>query len=206
MLRQLSLAAILLATAAPLAHAQDANDYDGDRYERPADREDGPPPRPEMRERKDDDRGDENRMRDVRHGDRWARSDADERPDPRKDDRDRDRGDRPGPRGPHGPEGRRGPPPPPPKAGFEIRLGEGRAIRVDCGDEMIADCVDASQPILDAVAKMVGPAGLAGEGDRVPPPPRSLVDGATPPAPAAGADAPTPPPAAGGTTPPAPAN
>jgi len=190
MLKHLSLAAILLASAAPMAaHAQDSGDYDTDRYERPADREDGPPPRPERRAERDDD----SRMRDMRHGDRWARNSDEDRDGPRRPDMDR--GDRPGPRGPHGPEGRRGPPPPP-KAGFEIRLGEGRAIRVDCGDERIADCVDAAQPVLDAMARLPG----MESGDRVPPPPRSLVDGDTPPPPPAGEA--TPP--AGGTTPPTP--
>ena len=66
--------------------------------------------------------------------------------------RDRARGDgrhemrRYGPRdrGPHGPRAQ--------MKGFDLRLGEGVRLRVSCGDETIAECVDAAGPLLDAIA------------------------------------------------------
>ncbi|MBB3935775.1 hypothetical protein [Aureimonas phyllosphaerae] len=210
MLKPLTLVAVLMATTAPLAHAQEMDDY-GDRLER-VDR--------------GDDRGDLP-MRDVRRGDRWAMDredraddrgpgdrdrDEDRDRDRKKDDdkdkgRDRDRAemrdreDR-GPRdrddrgsrmrGPDGPEGRRGPPPPPPpRAGFEISLGGGQTIRVDCGDEPFASCIEAAKPIIDSARDMArgGPAAGGPEAPvtQVPPPPADLVTppaGETPPPPA----------------------
>ncbi|WP_061931682.1 hypothetical protein [Aureimonas sp. AU22] len=216
MLKPLTLVAIMMATTAPMAHAQDSDD-NGDRYES-VDRGDerGDPP-----------------MRDMRRGDRWA-MDREERADDRgpadrdddrdrgKDedrkmdrdraemrDRDRDRGPRwdrddRGPRlhGRGGPDWRRGPPPPPPRAGFEINLGEGKTVRVECGDEAFARCIDAAKPVLDSARDMVREGPVAANGadrpvTRVPPPPADLV---TPPD--GGPDAPPP----AGDTPPAPAN
>ncbi|WP_182085501.1 hypothetical protein [Aureimonas sp. ME7] len=191
MLRPLTLAAVLLAAAAPMAHAQDSyDDNGGDRYERQAETDganDDRPPPPE---------------RDVRRGDRWAQERYDDRgprdearADERKPDRDRearrddDRGPRPGGWRRGGPGLHRGPPPPPPpRAGFEIRLGPGQSIRVDCGDEDIAQCVDAAKPIIDAARDLA-----RGEpGRQVPPPPADLVKPADAPPPPAG-DAPPPP-------------
>ncbi|WP_279482106.1 hypothetical protein [Aureimonas sp. SK2] len=221
MLKPLTLVAVLMATTAPMAHAQDSDDY-GDRLERVE---------------RGDDRGDPP-MRDVRRGDRWAMDrydrdedrgsrdwdrDRDDDRDRKDDDRDRkkdedrerdkdrdraemrdrddrgprDRDDDRGPRrgGPEGREGRRGPPPPPPpRAGFEINLGPGQTIRVDCGDEAFARCIEAAKPIIDAARDMRpgGPAAAGGpeaQVRQVPPPPADLV------APPAG-DAPPPPPQA----------
>ena len=175
MFRKLTLVAALLATSAPLAHAQDGPRDREDRYEQ-SDRDDSD--RPPMRERAD--RDDDDRSRDVRHGDRWARSDYD---DDDREDRDDDRKDRKPPRearGPHhGPGGHRGPPPP--RTGFMIEMGPGQSLHVQCGDESLSDCVEAAQPILDRFAQSGSVAG-----DRIPPPPEALVnEGApTPPAPA----------------------
>jgi hypothetical protein len=195
MLKPLTLTAVLLAAVAPMAHAQEDGPDRGDRYERADD--DMPP----YRERAD--RRDEDRSRDMRHGDRWARmSDEDgdrdeardrdrDRPRPERDKHDRDRGPRAERRGP---DGHRGPmPPPPPRAGFEIDMGPGQTLRVTCGEESLSDCMEAAKPILDAFAEKAGNAA-----SRVPPPPASLVNGDTPPTPPAGG------PATGGATPPTP--
>ena len=201
MLKPLTLAAVLLAAAAPMAHAQEDGPDRGDRYERDMRSDDDMPPYRQ--------RADEDRSRDMRHGDRWARMnyedddrdgdrdkdrDREERKDKdRKRDRDHDR-DR-GPKGERrGPDGHRGPPPPPaPRAGFEIDMGPGQTLRVTCGDESLADCMEAAKPILDAFAQKAGDAGA-----RVPPPPQNLVNGDAPPPPAATS------PATGGATPPPP--
>jgi len=164
MLKHLTLAALLASAVLPVAaHAQE--DDDGPRVERRDRDEDRDRDRDRDRdEMRDGDREPEARdRRDMRHGDRWARSD-----------------ERPGPRA-RGPEGRRGPPPPPPMAGFTIDMGPGRTVEVRCGDEAIAECVEAAQPILDAL-NTAGPSAA-----QVPPPPASLVEpapGGTPPAPA----------------------
>ena len=221
MLKPLTLAAVLLAAASPLAHAQeDGPDREdrGGRYERDArPDEDMPPYR---------DRSDVDRSRDVRHGDRWARGNDDEDEagdgerggemrdlyrDRDRDDRDdkdrkykdkdkdrakRDRDREKGPRGErHGKEGRHGPPPP--RAGFEIHMGPGQTLRVTCGDEDLADCIAAAKPVLDAFTQKASDAGT-----RVPPPPPSLVNGDTPPPPPPAGDRPAP---AGATPPPPPA-
>ncbi|WP_062112060.1 hypothetical protein [Aureimonas sp. AU40] len=202
MLKPLTLAAVLLAAVAPMAHAQEDGPDRGDRYERDARPDDDMPP---YRERAD--RAGEDSSRDMRHGDRWARMsdedgdrdadrdrdrhERDKREKREKRDRDRDEGPRAERRGPDGHRG----PPPPPRAGFEINMGPGQTLRVTCGDESLSDCMEAAKPILDAFADKAGAAA-----SRVPPPPSNLVNGdtPTPPAPPAGG------PAAGGTTPPTP--
>jgi hypothetical protein len=200
MLKHLTLAALLATSVVPLAHAQERDDEDSYRMERPdRDRDrDRDKDRDRDRDRdRDEDRADrrddrpEPSPRDMRYGDRWARADE---PGPRPGG-PRDMMDM-GPRGmgPRGDGPRRGPPPAPPMpmAGFSIDLGEGRSLDVRCGDEPIADCIEAAQPIISA---------MRGEtaGTEVPPPPRSLVtppeSGATPPPPPTGDAAPTPPPA-----------
>lgn len=52
-----------------------------------------------------------------------------------------------------------GPPPPPPRpndnAGFDVRLGRGAGLRVDCGKDPIKACVDAAMPLIDKAAAMM---------------------------------------------------
>ena len=223
MLKPLTLAAVLLAAASPLAHAQeDGLDREdrGGRYERDSRPDDDLPPYR--------DRSDVDRSRDMRHGDRWAgtndsedeagdrdgdremrdlyrdRDDKDrdhkgkdKDKDREKRDRDRDRDRDKGPRGERGgPDGRHGPPMPA-RAGFEINMGPGQTLRVTCGDEDLADCMAAAKPVLDAFSRKVEDAGT-----RVPPPPPSLVNGDAPPPPPPTGDRPAP---EGATPPPPPA-
>lgn len=37
--------------------------------------------------------------------------------------------------------------------GFDLRLGHGRGLRVQCGDEPLKNCVQAVQPLIRALAK-----------------------------------------------------
>ncbi len=41
-----------------------------------------------------------------------------------------------------------GPPPPPPK-GFELNYGRGVSLKVNCGDEAMALCLEALGPVLE---------------------------------------------------------
>lgn len=55
-------------------------------------------------------------------------------------------------------------PPPPPhggpahhepipaKTGFEVRMGDDTGLKVDCGDQRLAECITAAQPLIDRVA------------------------------------------------------
>ncbi|RFC64191.1 hypothetical protein DYI37_07525 [Fulvimarina endophytica] len=54
-------------------------------------------------------------------------------------------------------------PPPPPRAGFDIRMGKDMGMRVDCGDQPMAECVEPLRPYIDRVLEMEPAA---------PPPPR----------------------------------
>lgn len=44
---------------------------------------------------------------------------------------------------------------------FELRMGEGRSLRVRCGDEPIQACIDAATPLIDRLSGMTP---LPGEG------------------------------------------
>jgi hypothetical protein len=48
--------------------------------------------------------------------------------------------------------------------GFELRMGEGRRLRVSCGDEAIQACVDAVRPLIDSLSGMAPPPGEAPRG------------------------------------------
>ena len=48
---------------------------------------------------------------------------------------------------------RAGPPPPSGKS-FDLRLGTNRGLRVDCGDETLADCVEAANPLLERLENL----------------------------------------------------
>ncbi len=60
--------------------------------------------------------------------------------------------------------GRAGPPPPP--VGYDFRMGKGLGLRVTCGNEPIAKCVEATKPLIDKLGAMM-PSGP----DAPPPPP-----------------------------------
>lgn len=77
------------------------------------------------------------------------------------------RGDMPPPppgKGPR-PSDHRGPPPPPPIKGVEIRMGRDTGIRINCGDEPMADCLAAAKPLTDKIPNLVAPPATAMTGD-----------------------------------------
>lgn len=222
MLKPLTLAAVLLAATAPLAYAQEDGPDRGDRYERSARSDDDMPPYRE--------RADEDRSRDMRHGDRWARMnyEDDDRDDDRDRDRDRDREerkdrdhedrkdkdkdrdkdkdkkrdrDRDREDGPRAE--RRGPDGhrgPPPPP------RAGFEINMGPGQTLRVTCGDESLSDCMEAAKPILDAFAAKAGDaetRVPPPPPSLVTGDTPPPPPPAGATPAP---DGATPPPPPAN
>lgn len=188
MLKPFTLALALATAMVPLAHAQGQDDES--RTEQ-SDRSYNDDASSAGDQDADQDRQDDWRPspseRDMRHGDRWMRDDRGGRAERHHRDRLRPRemADRRGPMGPrHGP-------PPPPHAGFRIEMGRHMAVEIACGDENIADCVDAAKPILDAMKDMHPPRRPDGSrgagpdaGRPVPPPPADLVEpsGNTPPA------------------------
>jgi hypothetical protein len=44
------------------------------------------------------------------------------------------------------------------QAGFEIRMGEGRSLRVRCGGEPIRACIEAAEPVIDRITEAPGAA------------------------------------------------
>lgn len=60
------------------------------------------------------------------------------------------------------PEGRNRPGPMREGASFDLRLGRGMGLRVDCGPQPIAACINAAQPLIDQMKAMP---------DAPPPPP-----------------------------------
>lgn len=81
----------------------------------------------------------------------------------------------PPPAPPPPPERNAPPPPPPPHGGpkgpmemgksFDLRLDRGQGLRVNCGDEPLKACIDASMPLLDKLRDAPPPP---------PPPPGSM--------------------------------
>ncbi|AWN16712.1 hypothetical protein [Salinisphaera sp. LB1] len=64
------------------------------------------------------------------------------------------------PRPPPKPAGHHHPPPPPPGGpaalqgkGFDLQLGHGRRLRVQCGDEPLKGCIQAAQPLIHQLAQ-----------------------------------------------------
>jgi hypothetical protein len=54
--------------------------------------------------------------------------------------------------GHHGGDGMRGGPDMPGK-GFSIVVGQGKALRINCGEEPMKDCIASAQPLIEALNK-----------------------------------------------------
>jgi hypothetical protein len=120
--------------------------------------------------------------------DRWDRG-----------DRGKDRGDRWGRQGRHSGEGM--------EKGFNLRLGHGVRLRINCGDDSMKDCLDAARPLIDqvmqhGVSNIPAPPPPPHRDSQTPPSGLPHADG-TPPAPGA-SDMPAPPLPPGETVPPTP--
>lgn len=106
-------------------------------------------------------------------------------------------GDHNGPEGPDGGRSRseaepRGPgamhamPPPAPPKGIELDLGEGRGLRVTCGDAPFETCMAAAHPVLRELVGLLGGGPVPPRGPDALPPPRDAMPapgGEAPPAP-----------------------
>ena len=88
--------------------------------------------------------------------------------------------------------------------GFDLRVGHGQRLRVNCGDEPIQACIDAAAPLIEIISGDDGMMDEPGDMDSMdrddtmaPPAPRANNGAAPPPPPvpqAAGDDAVPPPP------------
>ncbi|WP_423821167.1 hypothetical protein V5738_12605 [Salinisphaera sp. SPP-AMP-43] len=67
------------------------------------------------------------------------------------------------------PNAERPPPPPPGGAdkGFQLDLGHGRGLRVQCGNESLQDCIKSAQPLIEKLRQAPGK-GMAGAHHRWP--------------------------------------
>lgn len=50
--------------------------------------------------------------------------------------------------------------------GFDIRVGAGHALHINCGEELMKDCIASAQPLIDALGKL---------DFKMPPPPTDAV-------------------------------
>jgi hypothetical protein len=63
---------------------------------------------------------------------------------------------------PHSPGAKPPPPPPPPAKGFELRMGPGQSLKVNCGDEPIKACINAAKPLLNRLEGKASGASSSG--------------------------------------------